>query len=47
MTVRIAGTTSGMQQENLGVDLDLEDLASFLPRRTGTFFRQALFFNWL
>ena len=27
----------------LGVDLNLEDLASFLPRRTGTFFRQAVF----
>lgn len=27
----------------LGVDLDLEDLASFLPKRTGVFFRQAVF----
>jgi len=27
----------------LGVDLDFEDLASFLPRRTGAFFRQVVF----
>ena len=43
MTVRIAGTTYAMRQENLGVDLDLEDLASFLPKRTGVFFRQVVF----